>query len=121
MTLMIVPLVAQYLLNALYLIHATFWNVVTDLDEYSPVMDNIELAIESARDAIASKLPRVLVATYHLIMKLLDKVPTSVWNTVPLTLLSCVLGCLAVPYMIFKIDDYFQEVAEKKKQHVVQS
>jgi hypothetical protein len=121
MTLMIVPLVAQYMLNALYLIHATFWNVVTDLDEYSPVMDNIELAIESARDAIASKLPRVLVATYHLIMKLLDKVPTSVWNTVPLTLLSCVLGCLAVPYMIFKIDDYFQEVAEKKKQHVVQS
>jgi Ca2+-binding EF-hand superfamily protein len=92
MTLMIVPLVAQYMLNALYLIHATFWNVVTDLDEYSPVMDNIELAIESARDAIASKLPRVLVATYHLIMKLLDKVPTSVWNTVPWTLLSCVLG-----------------------------
>ena len=94
---------------------------MTDLDEYSPVMDKIELMIESTRDVIASKLARVLVATNHMIMELLDKVLTSVWNTVPLTLLSCVLGCLAVPYIIFKIDDYFQEVAEKKKQHVVQS
>ncbi len=121
MTLIIVPLVAQYILNALYFIHTTFWNIVTDLDEYSPDMDKIELMIESTRDVVASKLARVLVATNHMIMELLDKVPTSVWNTVPLTLLSCVLGCLAVPYIIFKIDDYFQEVAEKKKQHVVQS
>jgi hypothetical protein len=92
MTLIIVPLVAQYILNALYFIHTTFWNIVTDLDEYSPIMDKIELMIESTRDVIASKLARVLVATNHMIMELLDKVPTSVWNTVPWTLLSCVLG-----------------------------
>ena len=121
MTLIIVPLVAQYILNFLYFIHTTFWNIVTDLDEYSPVMDTVEQTIESLRDYIGSKLPRIVVGTYSMISFLLNKVPTSVWNTVPLTLISCVLGCLAVPYIIFKVDDYFQELAEKKKLHIEES
>lgn len=118
MTLIIVPLVAQYILNALYWIHHTFWNIVTNLDEYSPVMDKIEIMIENLRDWIASKLPRIVVGTHHVIVKGVEKVPASVWNSVPLTLISCTLACLAVPYMIFKIDDYFQQVAEQKKVHV---
>jgi hypothetical protein len=56
MTLIILPLVAQYILNALYFIHTTFRDIVTDLNEYSPIMDKIELMIESTRDVIASKL-----------------------------------------------------------------
>ena len=118
MTLVIVPLVAQYILNILHYIHTTFWNIVMNLDEYSPVMDKLELVIEHMRDYIASKLPRFVMGTFHVIQLGLNKVPTSVWNTVPLTLISCMLACLAVPYIIFKVDDYFQELAEQKKHHV---
>ena len=45
---------------------------------------------------------------------ILDMIPDSVWSTVPVTLVSCILGCLAVPYIIFKIDDFFQAIGERK-------
>jgi hypothetical protein len=118
MTLIIVPLVAQYILDALYYINDHFWAFLTDLDEYSPMMDRFELWVEGIRDDILEKAPSVLVTSYHKIAHVVDKVPDSVWNTVPLTLLSCILGCLAVPYIIFKIDDYFQSLADKRKEDV---
>lgn len=164
MTLIIVPLVAQFILDCIYWVNGTFWGIVTDLDEHSVVMDKIELFIEGVRDAIAAKLPRIVVYSYHKLAVLLEKVPESVWNTgtfvcwmrcrrtvneiwlprvftclhsfdsfcdnnsgysrlnvVPLTLISCVLGCLAVPYIIFKIDDYFQALADKKKEDTVEA
>ena len=121
MTLIIVPLVAQYILDALYYVNDHFWAFLTALDEYSPMMDRFELWVEGVRDDILEKLPSVLVTLYHNIALVIDKVPNSVWNTLPLTLLSCILGCLAVPYTIIKIDDYFQGLADKKKEAMQRS
>lgn len=118
MTLIIVPLVSQYILNALYFINDLFWNFVMNLDEYSPMMDRFELWVEGVRDGLIAKMPSILITFHHKFADILDKVPDSVWNTVPLTLLSCILGCLAVPYIIFKIDDYFQSLADRKKNEV---
>jgi hypothetical protein len=115
---MIVPLMSQYILNALYFINDLFWNFVMDLDEYSPMMDRFELWIEGVRDGLIAKMPSILITFHRKFADILDKVPDSAWNTVPLTLLSCILGCLAVPYIIFKIDDYFQSLADRKKNEV---
>jgi hypothetical protein len=119
MTLIIVPLVAQYILNAMYFINDHFWSFVMDLDEYSPMMDRFELWLEGVRDGWIAKMPFILITLYHKLADILNKVPDSVWNTVPLTLLSCILGCLAVPYIIFKIDDFFQSLADDRKKHQV--
>lgn len=81
MTLIIVPLVAQYILNALYFINHYFWKFLSELDEYSPIMDAIECWMEDTRDAIIAKLPRMVMASWHMIAKVVDKVPESVWNT----------------------------------------
>lgn len=81
MTLIIVPLVAQYILDAVYFVNRHFWMFVTDLDEYSPVMDKLELFLEGVRDAIAAKLPRIVIGSWRAFIGLLDKVPESVWNT----------------------------------------
>jgi Ca2+-binding EF-hand superfamily protein len=118
MTLIIVPLVAQNILNAFYFINDHFWALIMNLDEYSPMMDRFEFWVEGVRDALIAKMPFLVMAFYHKIAAVLGKVPDSVWNTVPLTLLSCILGCLAVPYIIFKIDDYFQSLADRKKHQV---
>ena len=42
------------------------------------------------------------------------KVPDGVKETLPVTLMSCVLGCLLVPYIIYKMDEYHEQRAEKK-------
>lgn len=69
----------------------------------------------STRDMISTiHTPTLLVSLYDKIADTLDKVPESVWNTVPLTLLSTILGILVVPWIIFKIDDLFQYLADRE-------
>ena len=81
MTLIIVPLVAQYILDAIYFVNGHFWDFVMDLDEYSPFMDKVEVCIEGVRDEVYERIPRILVNWGHKVSNILENVPESVWNT----------------------------------------
>lgn len=118
LTLLIVPLLAQKLLDGVYWLIEHFYNIVVNLDEYSPLMDKLEVFIETTRDRLLDATPRVILSAGSTIGGLLEKVPEAVWNTIPLTLLTCILGILVVPYVIFKIDDFFQQMADKKKDEI---
>ena len=90
MTLVIVPLVAQYILEGIYWLNGHFWALVMDLDEYSPMMDRLEVFIEKVRDEALNKMPEFLCKWGNKVMEILEKVPQSVWNTGTYAIYVCV-------------------------------
>jgi predicted PurR-regulated permease PerM len=120
MTLLIVPLVAQQALDGIYWLWARGGQWIADhMEQYSDELSNIEVMWDETRDELWDKTPSIVHTTIHQIQTWIKAVPDSIWNTIPLTLLSCILGIVFVPWMIFNIDDYFQRVADKKHPTVV--
>jgi hypothetical protein len=110
MTLMIVPFVARSILDGIYKLIGAAMQFVENLDEYSEIANKIELFVEGVRDWFYSLAPTF----YDKMITLLEKVPDSVWNAIPLALISLVLGVLVVPWIIFKVDDFFQYLADRR-------
>jgi len=115
LTLMVVPILAQYILDGISFIWLKLGEIISELDEYSPIFDAIELFIEDKRDTAIANMPESIMSVLTKGQEVLGMVPDSVWETVPLTLLAAVMGMLAVPFTLFKIDDFFQKAADKKK------
>lgn len=119
LTLMIVPLVAQYMLSGVVWLTTFLWDQLTSLDDFEAIEGIFATRMDQFSTWFCSYVPNPLLSGASAVgsglQKGIDMVPDSVWSTVPVTLISCVLGCLVVPYSIFKIDDYFQSVADKNK------
>jgi len=114
MTLMIVPLIAQQLLNAVKWVVLTVKTFVTTLDEHSVWADRIELFLEAVWNLILTHRPAPLVFLCNILQRGLSMVPQSVKDSLPLSLLSAILVTLLVPWLTFNIDDYFQSIASGK-------
>jgi hypothetical protein len=114
MTLLIVPLLAQKVLDGICWLFNVVYGIITDLDEHSSIANRIELSIEAAYAWILSRLPGPLLFVADAVHDGISFVPEHVWNTIPLTLLSTLLGLLAVPWLLFQIDDFFQYLADRK-------
>ena len=119
LTLIIVPMVAKLALDGIGWVLGFIWEKINDLDD----IDKIEYVFEARFgqvsawfcDMVPSGLLNAASTVGTKVQGVIDIVPDSVWESFPVTLVSCVLGCLVVPYAIFKIDDYFQAMADKKK------
>ena len=112
MTLLIVPLVAQSILDGIYATAHAIYTLITTLDEKMWIADQIEVSLETLWAWAVAQLPDVVLRLAARMASLLEKVPESVWNSIPLTLLSTVLGIAVVPYIIYSIDEYFQKAAK---------
>lgn len=115
MTLIIVPLVAQRILDAIYYSYGAIMQFIYNLDERSDLADYIELSFEHGMECIQQQTPPFFLTTWDRMQAVVELIPESVWNTVPLTLLSTILGILVVPWLLFKIDDFFQSLANKRR------
>jgi len=116
LTLMIVPLVAQVLLDGFVWGFAFVWDQIMEIDQIDNLEDTVACQIHAYSDRILEHVPDFVIQIGTRFKVVLDMIPDSVWDSIPVTLISCVLGCLVVPYIIFKIDDFFQSLAENKKQ-----
>jgi len=122
MTLMIVPFLAQMILTGFTNAIHSVWNLITQLDEHSTYANQVELAIEGARDKVlevySEHAPEFFQNAVTKVADVIDSIPDSVWSTVPLTLTSAILGIMIVPWSILKMDDFFQYLADKKAKAV---
>eukprot|EP00549_Striatella_unipunctata_P019571 CAMPEP_0118710556 /NCGR_PEP_ID=MMETSP0800-20121206/23459_1 /TAXON_ID=210618 ORGANISM="Striatella unipunctata, Strain CCMP2910" /NCGR_SAMPLE_ID=MMETSP0800 /ASSEMBLY_ACC=CAM_ASM_000638 /LENGTH=352 /DNA_ID=CAMNT_0006614775 /DNA_START=276 /DNA_END=1334 /DNA_ORIENTATION=+ len=114
LTLIIVPMLAQQILDGIYWIIEQAILFIQNLDEYSSFFNAIEIFIETKRDQLIAATPMVIRDGLGTAGKYLEMVPDSVWNSIPLTLISCILAMLVVPYLVFKTDDYFRKAAVDK-------
>jgi len=115
LTLMIVPLVAQAILDGIVWLFVFTWDQITEIDQIEDLEDTVACRVDALTGMLKEKLPDKVVEIGSSFKTVLDMIPDSVWETIPVTLISCVLGCLVVPYIIFKIDDFFQSLADNKK------
>mmetsp|Transcript_23982 Transcript_23982/g.43370 ORF Transcript_23982/g.43370 Transcript_23982/m.43370 type:complete len:345 (-) Transcript_23982:179-1213(-) len=115
MTLMIVPLLAQYLLDGIQFLIVFVAASIAGVDIIEDLWKALVTFTEDEIAYVSSFIPSMIKATGSKLYELLCMIPESVWEVLPLTLLTCILGCLAVPCMLFKLDDHIQNLAEKKK------
>ena len=113
LTICIVPMVAQEVLNLFYAAMAFVYHCLVNLDEYSSIANTIELAIERTGAWFWNQSPEWLIIVLGAIVDWWQAVPDSIWNAAPLAFISCILGVLVVPLVIFKVDDFFQYLAER--------
>lgn len=109
LTLMVVPSVAQALIDGVGWLWGWGMRVVQDLDEHSELAKAVELGVEKGASYFAGMNPYMEKAGEYL-----EMVPESVWEAIPLGIVSTVLGIIVVPWSIFQVDDFFQRLADKK-------
>lgn len=116
-TLLIVPMIAQGLLNGMLWIVHSICTMISTLDEHNSLANSIELGLEHlwhhAISFWSAKLPTFVHTAGSVVHGWLQAIPESVWNTIPLTLLSTVLSLMLIPWSLLQIDDFFQRLAER--------
>jgi hypothetical protein len=122
MTLILVPLMAQYMLSAIVWLANFGWKKITELDNFDELLDRGSKLAAFATDWLTEKIPDGLLFHIDTLLSkasgLMDAIPESVWSTVPVTLMTCILGIIFVPYTIFTIDEYFANMAKNKKKEL---
>ena len=114
MTLMIVPVVARALLDGFVYAVAAAMNWIATRDEHHVWADKLELALEWVWAKAVALSPDIVVRSVSGLYGYLALVPEAVWQALPLTILSTVLGILVVPWCIFQVDDFFQAIADRR-------
>jgi Ca2+-binding EF-hand superfamily protein len=119
MTLMIVPVIAQAIVDGAQQLWQQFWHVITSLDEQYPFVDRVEETMEKGmmmalhQFAFLNPYTDPMTPYVSKMQEYVAMVPESVWEAIPLAVISTVLGMMVVPWCIFKVDDFFQKFAEK--------
>lgn len=131
----IVPLISQKVLEGIYWMIAYAYDFITSLDEYTTWDETAALTLEEGAAWTVRHLPSPvweactkiinychypapLLKYYDTIGDAFGMIPESVWNTIPLTLLSTVLGILVIPWFIFEIDDLFSYFASRQRANI---
>jgi len=108
LTILIVPMISQKIVHDIESGLNATWIFITELDEHTSLANSIEIAVESVRDYLLSF--GWINASFSFLWNL---IPVSVLNTIPITLCSILLASVVVPWIIFKIDDTFQWIADR--------
>lgn len=115
-TLLIVPMIAQAILSTITGTIQFVYLLIATLDERNSLANSVELLLEHLwHHAItfwSSKIPSFVYSGVEVVQGWLDAIPDSVWESIPLTLVSTILSCMLVPWSLLQIDDLFQRLAE---------
>jgi hypothetical protein len=94
------------------------------LDEHSQFADTVEVSLETVWEELMDFLhshitvPAVVSNVTSTLKGYAQAVPSTVWNSVPLTIVSTILSLMIIPWSLMKIDDFFQSLAEKNKKEL---
>jgi len=123
LTLMVVPLLAQLFLDKLGSAVEHTIDFVTQEHEVAVAMalGVLQMMWETCKPywlRLLENCPNVAFTTLETLQTYMDLIPGAVWESLPVTLISCLLGTMAVPYLIFKIDEIFDWIAEKTRKRM---
>lgn len=116
LTLIVVPLIAKKMVDGIIWLWIFFWTQMDNLDKADALEDTLMTAYNGASEYVMKKTPVVVLKVFNELGNLLELIPSSVWETLPVTLMTCILGVLVVPYTIMQVDDFFHRLADKKKE-----
>ena len=123
MTIVLLPICARYIVSLLATLYnskqqilslplspylTAFWNFLTN-----QISNKRHIII--IMDPIFNSVKFVWNSLYNCTAFLLGKIPKSVMDTIPFTIVSSILGSLLVPWCLFKIDAFFEYMARRKR------
>lgn len=115
-TLLIVPMIAQAILSTITGSIRFVYLLIATMDERNSLANYLELFLEHlwyhAITFWSSKIPSFVYHGMEVVQEWLAVIPDSVWESLPLTLVSTILSCMLVPWSLLQIDDLFQRLAE---------
>lgn len=113
MTLMIVPLVAQFVLEICVDVSRLMKIIVKEIDDAELLTERIYWFLMNVINfIIPAGIKTALLAVGQ---KIDEIVPDDAYDTLPMTIVSCFLGTLLVPLMLYKIDTFYDWVASSWK------
>lgn len=110
-TLLIVPFVAQYVLDFCGDLAWLMQVMLIRVDDADDLSDRLWGYAMSVLDFI---LPAGIKNCLAFVMNMISEiVPDEFVRSLPLTMISCILGILLVPWMLYKVDSYFTSLATR--------
>ena len=112
MMLMIVPFVSKMILysfiDLIWTVRVVWWKI----DQYESITEYIEAFAARAADIVLNMMPSK-------VQQVLATIPMDTISSIPLTIVSSLLGSILVPYLIFKCDEAFHVMTVKRKDALV--
>lgn len=132
-TIVLVPLLAKYILEGIFLVVSLIQRALTQMETIpSPLVAWPRHAIALSVTYVVSLIkwmtsfvvsallphPFLVIGTKfgQFIVFLVSKVPSSVWATIPPTLISTIISVVAVPWVLLNVDEFFAKLASRKSQ-----
>lgn len=143
LTIIFVPISSKYILSQSMIWYHTIINNIIHSQQYETLQHSIALTsfhediiqiqetyihiyyyqlCQFIQHALIQYIPDVVLANvlkmYEIIRDIINGLPDDIWYyTIPLTLISSILGLIVVPYCIFKVDDFFTWLGDLLKGH----
>ena len=111
MTLMIVPFISQYLVDSIKDIYWVVRVILVEIDDAEVVSEFIFGVVSHCWDVILLLTPPIIQGCLRSIYESLSE---SFVSTMPLTIMSCLLGCMIVPWLLFRCDEFYNSVASRR-------
>lgn len=109
LTLALVPILAQYILD----LSSSFAGILYMVDDAVHLTDNLYWCLNTTSDFfIPPGLKNFSVSAGE---KMDAMIPDDVYDTLPMTIVSCILGMLLVPWMLVQIDGMYHGIAVRWK------
>lgn len=119
MTLLIVPIVAQYVLDIWMDVAKLIKIIVKEIDNAELVTERIYHFLGTVLNFfIPAGIKNVSIAAIRTVDQF---TPRGAIDALPLTIISILLGMLLVPWMLYQIDEFHSNIAEKKNGNKVKS
>lgn len=111
MTIMIVPLISEHLVDVIKFVLNYLRVVFLELDDDGAIRENIKGILDRCWDGVILFIPPIIQGFSKSCYESFDG---AIMDGIPLTIMSCALGCLIVPWSIYKCDEFFNDVATKR-------
>jgi len=112
LTLMIVPVISQYIIRysiLFYTIAHEFWKDIDD--ELDPIQRLLWKLWALFLRITPTQLDRIVAFAWHA----LCKVPNSIWKSMPFTMLTVAQTSIALPYALTHVEGFFRRAAHSDK------
>lgn len=111
LTILIVPLISQYFMDFMRDSYRVICLVLAEIDDVEVVSEFVMKMLSYCWDGVLLLTPPIL---RRFMASVYEGVSEEYMDGMPLTVVSCLLGCMIVPWILFKCDEFYNRVALKK-------
>lgn len=111
MTILIVPFISEYFVDFMKDSYRVFWVILAQIDEKEDMSEFVMKMMKYGWDGVLLLTPPILQT---FISSVYDALSEGYMDGMPLTIMSCVLGCMIVPWILFKCDEFYNGIALKR-------